>query len=172
MAFEGKTTNEAQLERLRRITEGVVDGLGRPIDEQIKETVVFFNAFGLRTTGSCEGGEPEEHGSLVPWIDVAPKHPDAPRWWEDEDVRKEVVLKLNELKLKAINLLEGFYRERKVSYDAMLGLKGVGYGFRIQSIGAETIKNVPEAVRPEKTVAYKKEMGDFTEFLKQKYQEE
>lgn len=43
-----------------------VDGMGYPIDPNIKETVIGLNALGFVTSASCEGHM--DHGTAYPWI--------------------------------------------------------------------------------------------------------
>jgi hypothetical protein len=45
-----------------------VDGIGHPIDKEIKETVIALNLLGIKTTASCEGHA--DHGTLYPWVDI------------------------------------------------------------------------------------------------------
>lgn len=56
-----------------------------------------------------------------------------------------------------------------MSYDAMLGLKAIGYGFRIQSNGNEILESLPKQQQAEKERLYKKEMDEFTEFLRKEF---
>lgn len=46
----------------------IVDGLGHPIDEQIKPLVIGLLMWGIRTTASCEGHA--EEGRHFPWVEV------------------------------------------------------------------------------------------------------
>lgn len=45
-----------------------IDGIGYPIDRDIKEIVVALNIMGIKTVASCEGHF--DHGYLYPWIDL------------------------------------------------------------------------------------------------------
>jgi hypothetical protein len=59
---------------LKKRTEEIRDALGMPIDKEIKEPVIMFNAVSLQTRMSCEGHF--DHGLPAPWIDVeAPNRP-------------------------------------------------------------------------------------------------
>ncbi len=48
--------------------EKITDGLGKPIDQNIKETVVAFMVNGFKTSGSCEGHTGS--GRLYPYIHI------------------------------------------------------------------------------------------------------
>ena len=164
---------EVKLNIIRERVNEIADALNKPIDEGIKEAVVMFNVFGLRTTASCEGHPraprtKERQPAIAPWIDVGPEEPDKPDWTEDEELREKVYRKTREYKRKAMGLLGEFYERRKVPYDAMLGY-GAGYWFRMESYGVEFLGDLPEAERLEKYKLYKKEMDDFAEFLREKY---
>lgn len=59
---------------LKKRADEIRDALGMPIDKEIKEPVIMFNAVGLQTRMSCEGHL--DHGLPAPWIDVeAPNRP-------------------------------------------------------------------------------------------------
>ena len=166
---------QENLERIRERVNEVKDALGEPVDEGIKEAVVMFNAFGLRTTQSCEGhpeeAKPGEKGpSVAPWVEVYPETPtDKEEWWNNDEIRGAVEKEGQELRFKAMSLLGRFYEDRKMPYDVMLVTEPIAYGFRVQSNGLETIEELGEAERLEKAKLYKKEMDNFTEFLREKY---
>ncbi len=166
---------ESELQRIRERVAEIKDALDEPVDEGIKEAVAMFNAMGLRTISSCEG-HPErprpggKRPSLVPWIDVGPEEPDKPDWTEDERLREKTHKENMEYQRKAMDLLSEFYGDRKTPYDAMLGFAyGLGYWFRVESHGSEFIENLPKEEQREKIKLYKKEMDDFSSFLKEKY---
>ena len=165
---------EQEWNRIRGQVDGIKDKLELGIDEGIKEGVTAFNAFGLRTSQSCEGHYgTEAGGSPTHWIEVAPHEPDAENWYEDEALREQVTKERNELQAKSVKLLDEFYNERNSSYDTRLGFSGVGYRFRVQSTGTEIFDELTHGLSEEdkakKAAGYKKEMGDFTDFLKNKY---
>ncbi len=66
---------------------GLVDGLGVPVDDGIRDTVIALRLLGIETVFSCEGHL--DYGFPCPWVDVAAR--DAPA------LRR---------------LTRGFYRER------------------------------------------------------------
>ncbi len=166
---------ERELQRIRERVAEIKDALDEPVDEGIKEAVIMLNAMGLRTISSCEGHperpRPEGKGpSFAPWIDVGPEEPDKPDWTEDEGLREKIHKESVEYQRKAMGLLGEFYEDRRVPYDAMLGFAyGLGYWFRVESHGSEFIENLPEEKQLEKIKLYRKEMDDFTEFLRQRY---
>lgn len=55
-------------ERIAREIDSTVDGLGKPLEEKIKESVIGLKAHGFGTTASCEGHV--DSGLPYPWIDV------------------------------------------------------------------------------------------------------
>jgi PAS domain-containing protein len=61
----------ALVEQFSRIT----DGLGKPIDSEIFETVVALNALGIPTVMSCGGHIDDGRGLLLPWVDVESSDP-------------------------------------------------------------------------------------------------
>lgn len=170
---------EEELSRIRGRVNEITDKLGLGIDSGIREGVVVFNAFGLRTSQSCEGhfgqeGE-EGKGSPTPWIDVSPQEPSNENWYENDQLREKVTNEENALKAKAIKLLDEFYERRNSSYDTRLGFMQIGYSFRIQSVGSEIFeeltRELSEEQKAKKVAEYKNEMNDFIGFLKNKYLE-
>lgn len=49
----------------------IADGLGHPVDENIKHLVAALRMFGVRTTGSCEGHS--DWGHPYPWVELEPE---------------------------------------------------------------------------------------------------
>ncbi|MCX6737936.1 MAG: hypothetical protein NTY11_00760 [Candidatus Parcubacteria bacterium] len=158
-----------KLKDIRERIEGITDKLGKPIEQGIKETVVMLNAFDIKTSQSCEGHF-EEDQKTAPWVLIHPEEPQTDGWWGDEGLREKVVKESQGMRKKSMDLLAEFYKDRKVPYDAIIGFKGVGYGFKIQSIGADIFETLDPKGQQEKLSAYKKEMGEFTAFLGKKYQ--
>jgi len=76
------------------------------------------------------------------------------------------------MRLELLNLLKEFYEKEKASFDEMLGFREIGYGFRIQSNGAEILNILNQEEQKQKIIAYKEEMRRFTDFLKEKYFQE
>lgn len=158
---------DKKLADIREKIENAADRLGNPIEEGIKETVVMFNAFDIRTQQSCEGYIEDEKKS-APWIMVRPRIPENEEWHEDEELSKKVEAQSDAMRKQLIDLLNLFYKQRKVDFENMLSFRETPYGFQIQSNGAEIFERLDEEEAKEKLPAYKKELQDFTEFLKDK----
>ncbi|WP_052888285.1 hypothetical protein [Thermogemmatispora carboxidivorans] len=62
-----------QWEALVTYFSTVADCLGKPIDEEIFETVVTLNAAGVPTVMSCGGHLDERRGLRLPWVDIGPQ---------------------------------------------------------------------------------------------------
>jgi hypothetical protein len=151
-------------EQKREEVDHLADGLGNPIDEDIKESVVALRAHEFPTYASCDG-----HGSSGPWIQVEALAPED--WRESEAKQKEWQRENLRQRDRITELLNEFYRERQTPSDIRLALErhGIFGAFRIQSAGAEAIGDLSLSERQEKYRLYKKEMDDFTEFLRMKF---
>jgi hypothetical protein len=138
----------------------IKDNLGKGIDSGIFDTVVALKALDISTTASCEGHL--EHGLAFPWIDVeAP----APEGWREDEEKKEEWKEANlAQRAKIENILTDYYSNRNVATGVKLKIvdRGIFGAFRIQSEGA---LDEDKEIRPE----FKKEMADFTQFLKSKF---
>jgi hypothetical protein len=169
-----RAEKEKKLQDIREVIEKTTDAIGHPIEAGIKESVIILSAFGLRTSQSC-GGHPDEPRSeerapaRAPWVEIYPKEPEQEDWYENEELRKEVETESLGYRTKTLNLLDEFYQGRTVPNDVMLGLSPIAYGFRIQSNGLDSLEGLPDQQRKEKEQLYKKEMEDFTDFLKGKF---
>lgn len=159
---------EKRLGEIREEVNKITDKLGKPIEEGIKETVIMFNAFDIKTNQSCEGHAEKDERS-APWVMFQPETPDDEEWYEDEKSREKVIAEGEATKKQIVDLLKDFYKERKIDPGNMLGFKGVGYGFKLQGNEAEDFKNLDSEDAQEKLSVYRKEMSDFTEFLKENY---
>lgn len=67
-------TKQQQWDSVAKEVDSWVDGLGYPIDQGIKETVIVLNLLGFPTRQSCEGHL--NHGEASPWIDFAITQPE------------------------------------------------------------------------------------------------
>ena len=175
-----KSEKQKRWEEIEAEVERIVDGAGRHIDQNIKETVVAFKACDINTGGSCEGHL--DHGSTTaPWIDLADKEamkmvgqidwakkPTTEQAIEERKMLGEVLEKKNlELCKRVMGYLEAFYRDRKISLDRQLVLQWAGQaGIRMESQGAELQKIADEETKKQKLLEYQEEMRAFTEFLK------
>lgn len=87
--IELRSRLEELIKDIREDVNRTVDGLGRPIDKGIRETIVFLWALGFRTSASCEGHL--DHGFPYPWVDfsVAELYDFRPPYEMSEEERKE-----------------------------------------------------------------------------------
>lgn len=156
----------------------IADGLDEGVDERIKETVGAFLIHGFTTNGSCEGHMAnEEFGLPYPWVEICAPEPE--EWNEAEDEEKERLekewsIKNLEQQIKMKGFLAEFYNGRKLDLDALDALLvfnafGAFGGFRVQSFGANMTAILSPEEQQLKLNRYRKEMKDFTEFLKDKY---
>lgn len=156
-------------EALEAEIEQITDRLGKGIDPEIKQSVVALKAFEFPTSQSCEGHLEGEHGSSFPWVEI---YAPAPEGWREGDEKKKEWKEQNlREQQKMIGLMEEFYKDRDPNFDARLSFDRIGAfgGFRIQSLGANTMELLSSEQIQEKHKNYRKEMQDFTEFLKQKF---
>jgi hypothetical protein len=164
-----KSEKQKHWEILAAEVEGITDKLGLGIDSGIKESIVALKAYEFPTSQSCEGHLEGEHGLPYPWIEVYAPEPEG--WKEDEEKQKEWrIANLKEQK-KMIGLLGKFYEGRNAPLDARITFERVGAfgGFRIQSMGADTMELLSQDEIKGRYMIYKKEMDDFTAFLKKGY---
>lgn len=88
-----------------------IDGIGAPIDREIKEIVIALNIMGIKTTASCEGHF--DHGHLYPWVDLEISSN------EIEKLMAEMRQKLEQIEIEETSL-EKKYPD--LSYQARLDL--------------------------------------------------
>lgn len=74
---EERNEKEEQWRKVAEHFQRVTDGLGRPIDPPIFETVVAFNVLDIPTSMSCGGHIDDGRGLLLPWVDIRASHPQA-----------------------------------------------------------------------------------------------
>lgn len=72
---EEHSEKEEQWRKVAEHFQRVTDGLGRPIDPPIFETVVALNVLDIPTTMSCGGHIDDGRGLLLPWVDIRASHP-------------------------------------------------------------------------------------------------
>jgi hypothetical protein len=169
------------------------DGLGKRVDAGIKPAVIALNALGFETSGSCEGHL--ERGDAAPWVDVTvdgtdQKFRDTFQAFELADQAQEKnlpELTQNALYKRAHSLsreasepiireaakmlpfLEEFYTHREVAYAQRITLHIAGSRFRLQSQGVEIQSVLPKEEKQTRLEAYRQEMSDFSQFLKDRY---
>lgn len=170
---QAKSEKETLWEQKLAEVNKMVDRLGEKVDERIKEPVVALLVHGFTTSDSCEGhiakkGE-DEHGLSFPWVEVYAPAPEG--WEESEEKQREWTIENLGQQQKMIGLLEEFYRGRETPFDARLTFDRAGAfgGFRIQSFGAKMMVLRTLEERKLKLELYRKEMNDFTKFLKDKH---
>lgn len=170
-----KKDKELQLQKIRAEVDEVVDGLGQPIDEGIKETVVYLNALGVETSASCEGHLKKldgQNGIPAPWVEI---YPESLAFKNEQDAdNPEIVARMDKesqaLKLQLQKILSEFYEEDNSTPEkSRIVLWPIGYGYRFQSEGVDPVNDNAENGSEEKLMAYRAEMKRFTEFLEKKY---
>ena len=82
---------QQRLDQIRAEVDNITDALGMPIDEGIKETVVYCLALDLPTTQSCEGHT--DSGRPWPWISFASTGEPAERFINQRQVFEQVAQK-------------------------------------------------------------------------------
>jgi hypothetical protein len=171
-----KSEKQIMWEKKRAETDKITDKLGLGIDEKIKESVTAFRVYEFTTSQSCEGhtGEEEKHGTSFPWVEI---YTPEPKEWRESKGEKKKQLDLEwtienlKQQQKMMNFFMEFYKEREAPFDARLVFVHIGAfgGFRIQSFGAEMMKLLSPEEQIQKLELYRKEMDDFTVFLKSKF---
>lgn len=182
---------EHVLERVGKLR----DGMGKGVDDGIRETVVALNVLGIHTIQSCEGHI--DHGIAAPWVDVgATEHrtkkleqrvehmrqeADEQQKKEglttDVDRRYEAYHRLREklagihmrVAMKAARYLIEFYQGRSTDWERRIVIDGFEDGGRIISQGGMLQEAFPVSERRRRRAEYQEEMGAFTAFLKQKF---
>lgn len=190
-------SKDSELSHIRERVSKITDSVGHKIDQGIQETIVFLNALGINTTGSCEGHL--DGGFASPWVDIGPKETKKfvelskktsalrakMRKEEEKKVPNEKLLDklsgqhydLNQIKdkytqkeiQKIYQLLEKFYQNRNPEFLTRLVLSSFGWDARLQSQGLPLQILNNSKLRKENLKRYKDEMNLFTEFLKKEY---
>ncbi|MFH1129559.1 MAG: hypothetical protein V1686_02380 [Patescibacteria group bacterium] len=170
--FETKpeSEREGRIKDIERQVDEIADKLGMPIDKEIKDAVVALNVWGIPTSQSCEG-HLQEKGASFPWIEVYAPEPGG--WEEGGEKEKEWIVENLKHRVKTMELLEEFYKDRETPFDAKLNFSNIGIygGFRIQSMSVERMPIISDVEQKEKLLIYQKEMNDFAKFLKNKFLE-
>lgn len=179
---------------LKNKLQDTTDGLGKKIDKQIFDTILYLNVRGFTTTSSCEGHL--DRGNAYPWVEFSlttDSEFDLLNERKDElrnlladtdnnyrskkvlDKKKEadilsdqLVNKNNQMINDLLKLLSEFYDTRKSDSDRRLIITSMVTHFRIQSQGGMLQKPRLKKDKEKYLGIYQKEMNDFTEFLKSK----
>lgn len=170
-----KSEKQILWEQKRAEVDKITDSRAKEIDEKIKEPVVAFLMHEFTTSGSCEGyvvAEGEDEHKVphpYPWIEVYAPEPEG--WEESEEKRRERTIKNLKQQQRMTGLLEEFYQRRETPFDARLTFRGVGNfgGFCVQSFGAQMMTLLTHEEQKQKLELYRKEMDDFTKFLRDTY---
>lgn len=161
------------------------------IDPGIKTAVGNFNLAGLCTSGSCEGHADKRNNSPVPWVSIRienePEHPPA-----SEEILENWKARIRELRSKIDRAIENFYKERGTSEKFRVCTRMGKIALWIacdrdefarwrdeidlfmakKEKGEPYSKSVPteeeKAEREKNLPIYRKEMSDFSEFLKER----
>ena len=174
MNQEAKSKKELAWDQKRAEVDTIGDGIGTGIDEKVKEPVTALLMYGFSTEASCAGHlsleDGDDHGESYPWIRI--DSPEPAGWEENEE--KQLEWKTANLKQqkKMMDLLTEFYAKQKTPFnDAQLAFDRVGAfgGFCLQSFAAEMTMLLSPEEKLVKLELYRKEMNDFTNFLKEKY---
>lgn len=171
-----KSEKEIVWDKRREEVDEITDRLGLVIDEKIKESVAAFLVHEFTTSQSCEGhtGEEEKHGAFFPWVEV---YASEPKGWREakgekkKQLDREWTIENLKQQQKMMNFFAEFYQGRETPFDAKLSFdrSGAFGGFRVQSFGAEMMELLPPEEQFKKLDLYRKEMEDFTNFLKSKH---
>lgn len=152
------------------------DKIGKTVDKNIEETIATFYLHGINTVASCEGHL--DHGTYAPYIDIRAtgikdleKKADQTTLKEQiDEIYQEITRKNLEERKKLVPLLDLFYKNRIVPFDRRLTIQTLGRDIsRLESQGAEMQRIQNEDIREQKLVEYKKEMAEFTLFLKNNF---
>lgn len=162
---------EKTIQELRSIN---TDNEGLEIEKGIIETVAAINLNGIPTIQSC-GGHFEDDIKRTPYINVcAPKNENSthPTSGElNEPWKAEMFEENSKLRHQVVTLLTEFYSNRTTPHSIRLTISRsseVG-DFYIESLGGEDIPSLPENEQKIMFEKCKKEMQDFTEFLKERF---
>lgn len=169
-----------KLKKAEQWATTITDGLGKPIDPGILQTVVALHALGLNTSGSCEGHA--RWGTGGPYIDTESKVGGALRneifeYRKKNKFKKELTAKLEAMAdqarkenikhaAKVLALLELFYKNRKTLYEARITMSFWSYNVvRLECQGSEINGSRRGAKKLSALRTYQKEFKDFTRFL-------
>lgn len=146
----------------------IADGLGKGIDEGIKDAVTAFSVYDFPTSQSCEGhATGDEHGLPYPWVEISVPEPEGRK--DSKEKQKERRAENLRHQDRMIGLLTEFYQGRKSDFGVQLTLRNFGKGFVVQSTRAATTELFSPAEQEQRQELYRKEINDFAGFLKDKY---
>lgn len=163
----------------------IIDGLGLPIDEEIKVLVATLRVLGFVTTSSCAGhmdkGTPyveisslvtqgfKRQSRVIEVIDLMQKYPGDQAYANEY---MELTAKPKQANLEEAwrlqQLLNSFYQTRNVLVDSVLIIKSIGGGlggYRLESNGAAFVGVIQPQERLDWLKNAQAEMNAFAEFL-------
>jgi hypothetical protein len=183
-----RVTHQELWERKLSEVDALRDGIGKPIDPGIRETVAILQLLGLHTRQSCEGHI--DWGLPAPWVDLSVPEAEKLReeiepfehWLEvfeegteefDRVYHERNRLRQQEAQCEAqawtllFTWLERFYQyHRAVPYDERIVLYRNGR-LTIQGLLLQGARDT--ATQTLKLEAYQAEMRRFTQFLKRQF---
>lgn len=173
--MQKKDFDDSMWQQTLRQVQGLTDKLGMGVDGEIAETVTAMRLIGLTTRMSC-GGHLDRitGGPYVTFIaqgaEVYRKKCAAIANPKDmqykEFVEKAFVENLNE-QAKLYALLERFYEKRPTPFLQRLTLRTMGFStFKLDCQGADLAYISSPLAREELLEGHRREMREFTEFLK------
>ena len=178
-----------ELEALRFEVDNIRDAKGKPVDEGIKETVVFLKALGITLEGSCEGHfeQPasgyDPQGALREWsltqgpfleVRNGPKfsRTEVERIKADPAELEKYRKICEENNQRTRQLLTDFYAQPGAPEKTICQLepsKSSIESFKIEARGQRQLKEMPRDEQEEFVQNAQAEMKRFTEFLENKY---
>ncbi|NTV22698.1 MAG: hypothetical protein HGB03_04035 [Candidatus Yonathbacteria bacterium] len=167
---------KSQWDTVQAEVQLITDRLGFGVEAGIKDTVTAFRAYEFTTSQSCEGHEETDgtQGELFPWVEICapePEHFDDSEGGMRKELEHQWTIENLQQRQNMTNLLSVFYSQRETPFDARLTFDRIGaFGsFRVQSFGATIIPLLSQEEQHEKLTLYRKEMSDFTDFLKNEF---
>ncbi len=93
VALESKIEKEKHWQEISAFVDEITDGLGKPVDEGIKQTVIALNAHEINTSQSCEGhfdANSNHHGYFVPWVDIKATNEPRERYVNEKQIYQKI----------------------------------------------------------------------------------
>ncbi len=105
-----RAQKQREWERTLAALDTFADLRGKPIENDIKETVAGLQVHGFPTVGSCEGHA--DRGLPYPWVDVEEENEPTYRWENEENMRLSLMAELR-ISADEINRASQMYDETK-----------------------------------------------------------
>lgn len=162
------------IDHIREMAVSKTDKLGMPIDSGILETVVMLNALGVNTTGSCYGHEDRITGGpyimfhsskALTLLKECKQITDRTNPEYKKLYNQAVVYNAAQIK-KVLNLLEGFYEERRTPHSKRLIVRCFeASSCKLMCQNADLAHGSAPDERSKILQANQAEMGAFTGYL-------